>query len=163
MKEVEKKFLVKDGSWRREARGSLYRQGYLCALKERVVRVRTFDGRGFLTIKGVTRGITRVEYEYEIPVREANEMLEHLCKKPVVEKKRYRIEYEGHVWEVDEFLSENQGLVLAEVELEREDEEIKFPPWVGEEVSGDPRYYNINLVDNPYKNWNESKTEKERG
>jgi len=114
MKEVEKKFLVKDGSWRREARGSLYRQGYLCALKERVVRVRTFDGRGFLTIKGVTRGITRVEYEYEIPVREANEMLEHLCKKPVVEKKRYRIEYEGHVWEVDEFLSENQGLVLAE-------------------------------------------------
>ena len=132
------------------AKGEIYRQGYLSRAKERVVRVRTVDKRGFLTIKGLSTGASRIEYEYEIPFIEADSMLETLCEKPFIEKKRYEIEFHGLIWAVDEFFEENQGLVIVEVELETEDQHYEKPVWVGEEVTGDPKYFNSNLVKHPY-------------
>jgi len=152
-KEIERKFLVKDDTWKEISKGVLFRQGYLSTLKERTVRVRTIDTKGFLTIKGITVGATRAEYEYEISVSDANEMLDSLCEKPLIEKNRTKIEYQGLIWEVDEFFGENEGLVFAEVELDSEDQEISIPDWIGEEVTGDPRFFNSNLIKNPYKNW----------
>ena len=122
-------------------------------MKERTVRVRTIDDKGFLTIKGITIGATRREYEYEIPTADANEILDELCEKPIIEKIRFKIPHAGLTWEIDEFAGVNLGLIVAEVELESEDQNIDFPPWVGEEVSGDPRYFNSNLIANPYTNW----------
>ncbi len=153
-KEIEKKFLVKNESWKDGAKITYYKQGYLSSIKERVVRVRTIDKKGFLTIKGITVGVSRSEFEYEIPAEEANMMLDNLCEKPVIEKNRAKVSYEGLVWEIDEFFGENLGLVVAEVELQDENQEIKKPDWVGEEVSGDPRYFNSNLIKNPYTKWN---------
>ncbi|MBW1994277.1 MAG: CYTH domain-containing protein, partial [Deltaproteobacteria bacterium] len=151
--EIERKFLVKDESFRSLAKGARYRQGYLNSAKERVVRVRTIDDEGFLTIKGITVRATRIEYEYKIPVEEAEVMLSELCEKPLIEKNRYKIIYEGLTWEVDEFFGDNQGLILAEVELKSEDQKFKKPEWIGEEVTGDPKYFNSNLIKNPYKYW----------
>ncbi len=150
--EIERKFLVKEGTWRNE-KGTEYRQGYLNSTKERVVRVRTIDDKGFLTIKGITTGATRAEYEYEIPVNEAEAMLDGLCEKPLIEKDRYKIAHKGLIWEVDEFFGENQELILAEVELESEDQPYEKPEWITDEVTGDPKYFNSNLIQNPYKNW----------
>ncbi len=152
-KEIERKFLVSGDAWRQLATGTHYRQGYLSTVKERTVRVRTIDEQAYLTIKGVNRGLTRVEYEYEIPHADAVEMLADLCLQPIVEKHRYKIEHEGLTWEVDEFHGVNEGLVLAEVELESEEQELSRPDWIGEEVSDDPRYYNANLIANPYTTW----------
>ena len=152
-REIERKFLVTGDSWRTGSHGSLYRQGYLSTLKERVVRVRTFDKRGFLTVKGITTGISRPEYEYEIPFKDASEMLDTLCERPLIEKIRYRKEHRGMIWEIDMFLGDNEGLVLAEVELESRTQQFTFPSWIGEEVSEDPRYFNANLVKNPFKQW----------
>ena len=152
-KEIERKYLIKDDTWRKDASGTTYRQGYLSTVKERTVRVRTIDDKGFLTIKGITIGATRREYEYEIPMADANEMLDELCEKPIIEKTRFKISHAGLTWEIDEFAGVNQGLIVAEVELESEDQNIDFPPWVGEEVSGDPRYSNSNLIANPFANW----------
>ncbi len=152
-KEIERKFLVNGNEWKKISTGTLFRQGYLSTIKERTVRVRTIDGKGFLTIKGITVGATRAEYEYEISVSDANEMLDSLCEKPIIEKNRSKIEYKGLIWEVDEFFGENEGLIFAEVELDSEDQEIRIPDWIGEEVTGDPRYFNSNLIKNPYKNW----------
>ena len=152
-KEIERKYLIKDDTWRKQASGITYRQGYLSTVKERTVRVRTIDDKGFLTIKGITIGATRREYEYEIPTADANEMLDELCEKPIIEKTRFKIYHAGLTWEIDEFAGVNQGLIVAEVELESEDQNIDFPPWVGEEVSGDPRYFNSNLIANPFANW----------
>jgi len=152
-KEIERKYLIKDDSWRESASGTTYSQGYLSTVKERTVRVRTIDVKGFLTIKGITIGATRKEYEYEIPTGDANEMLDELCEKPIIEKTRYKIPYGGLTWEIDEFAGVNQGLIVAEVELESEEQAIDFPKWVGEEVSGDPRYFNSNLIANPYTTW----------
>ena len=152
-KEIERKYLIKDDTWRKNASGTTYRQGYLSTVKERTVRVRTIDDKGFLTIKGITIGATRREYEDEIPMADANEMLDELCEKPIIEKTRFKISHAGLIWEIDEFAGVNQGLIVAEVELESEDQNIDFPPWVGEEVSGDPRYFNSNLIANPYTNW----------
>ena len=152
-KEIERKYLIKDDTWRKDASGTTYRQGYLSTVKERTVRVRTIDDKGFLTIKGITIGATRREYEYEIPMADANEMLDELCEKPIIEKTRFKISHAGVTWEIDEFAGVNQGLIVAEVELESEDQNIDFPPWVGEEVSGDPRYFNSNLIANPFANW----------
>ena len=152
-KEIERKFLVKNDSFRSLAKGTSYRQGYLNSAKERVVRVRTIDDKGFLTIKGITTGATRLEYEYEVPLKDADTMLDELCEKPLIEKNRYKISHEGFVWEVDEFFGENQGLICAEVELESEDQAYEKPEWIGEEVTGDPKYFNSNLIQNPYKNW----------
>jgi len=151
--EIERKFLIKDDSWRSLATGTKYRQGYLNSTKERVVRVRTIDDKGFLTIKGITTGATRVEYEYEIPDAEATAMLDDLCEKPLIEKNRYKIALGGFTWEVDEFFGENQGLIVAEVELETEDQPFEKPVWIGEEVTGDPKYFNSNLIQNPYLKW----------
>lgn len=149
--EIERKFLVKNDSWKSTAKGSLYRQGYLCT--QPTVRVRIAGDKSFLTIKGPSRGIARAEYEYSIPLEEASEMLDHLCQKPLIEKIRYTLEYAGHTWEVDEFMGENAGLVVAEVELENSDSTLELPDWVGEEVSHDARYYNANLVKMPYSRW----------
>ena len=152
-KEIERKYLINDDSWRKGASGTTYRQGYLSTVKQRTVRVRTIDDKGFLTIKGITIGATRREYEYEIPTADANEMLDELCEKPIIEKTRFKIYHAGLTWEIDEFSGVNQGLIVAEVELESEDQNIDFPPWVGVEVSGDPRYFNSNLIAKPYANW----------
>ena len=151
--EIERKFLVRDDSFRSLAQGTRYRQGYLNSVKERVVRVRTIDDKGFLTIKGITTGATRAEYEYEIPLKEAEAMLDELCEQPLIEKNRYKIAHKGFVWEVDEFFGENQGLIFAEVELESEDQQFDKPDWITDEVTGDPKYFNSNLIQNPYKNW----------
>jgi CYTH domain-containing protein len=151
--EIERKFLVTENSWRSLAAGVKYRQGYLNSAKERTVRVRTIDDKGFLTIKGLTTGASRAEYEYEIPVGDAAALLDDLCEKPLIEKNRYKIDFEGFVWEVDEFFGENQGLIVAEVELESEDQAFEKPGWIGEEVTGDPKYFNSNLVNNPYLKW----------
>lgn len=152
-KEIERKFLVAGDAWRKLSTGTLYRQGYLSTVKERTVRVRTIDDKGFLTIKGITVGATRAEYEYEIPVKDANAMLNDLCERPLIEKKRYKIEHQGFIWEVDEFKGENQGLILAEIELSNENEKFSLPEWIGEEVAGNPEYFNSNLIKKPFTTW----------
>ena len=149
--EIERKFLVNSDEWRK-AEGVVFRQGYLSTHKERTVRVRVVDSHAKLTVKGINRGAVRAEFEYDIPLEDAKELLS-LCEQPLIEKIRRRIEYEGLVWEVDEFFGENEGLVVAEVELDREDQRLAKPEWVGEEVTDDPRYYNANLISSPFKRW----------
>ena len=150
--EIERKFLVQKVAWRNE-KGTTYRQGYLSSAIERSVRVRVINEKGFLTIKGISRGAVRVEYEYEIPITEAEAMLNDLCEKPIIEKMRFKIEFKGLVWEVDEFSGENQGLIVAEVELESEDQLFTKPEWVGEEVTSDHKYDNANRSHHPYSRW----------
>ena len=152
-KEIERKFLVKGDAWRSLAEGVSYRQGYLNSQKERTVRIRTVGEKAYLTVKGPTRGVTRTEFEYEIPYEDCLAMLEELAEKPIIEKKRYRIPAGSYVWEVDEFFGVNEGLILAEIELPSEDTVFEKPDWIGEEVSGDPRYFNSSLVANPYSVW----------
>jgi adenylate cyclase len=152
-KEIERKFLVRGNSWRSQDGGKRYRQGYLSRVKERTVRVRTTGDKGFITIKGESVGATRSEYEYEIPLADANEMLDRLCERPLIEKTRYRVSNEGLVWEIDEFEGGNRGLIVAEVELKDETQSITLPVWVGQEVTDDPRYFNANLVANPFSQW----------
>jgi adenylate cyclase len=151
--EIERKFLVTGTAWRGGAEGVLTRQGYLSISANRTVRVRIAGDRGFLTVKGKTHGLSRAEFEYAIPAGDAAAMLDGLCRKPLIEKTRYRIPFGDYTWEVDEFHGLNAGLVVAEVELERADEEPSLPPWVGREVSGDARYYNANLVKRPFSTW----------
>ena len=149
--EIERKFRVKEGAWR-EAKGVRYRQGYLNSAKERIVRVRTIGDKGYLTIKGLTVGASRMEFEYKIALQDANELL-NICEKPLIEKIRYTVEDGGMVWEIDEFAGDNQGLMVAEVELESEDQRFPKPDWIGKEVTDDPRYFNSNLIKNPYSKW----------
>ena len=151
--EIERKFLVKSKDWRVPGTGTPYRQGYLSTVPERTVRVRLIRDKGYLTIKGISVGATRAEYEYEIPAGEASEMLDKLCERPLIEKTRYRVEYQGLTWEIDEFDGDNAGLIIAEVELDEEDQAVMLPDWVGKEVTDDRRYYNANLIANPYKRW----------
>ena len=151
--EIERKFLVKDDSWRGLGPGSRYRQGYLSTDPERTVRARVVAGKGYLTIKGKTVNAARAEYEYSIPLQDAEAILDELCERPLIEKTRYRIDYQGLVWEVDEFEGENAGLVIAEVELASADQAVSLPGWIGEEVTADPRYYNANLIANPFSRW----------
>jgi adenylate cyclase len=151
--EIERKFLLQGDAWRPLAPGTRYRQGYLNSAKERTVRIRTAGDAAFLTIKGIAVGATRAEYEYAIPLADGNEMLDTLAEKPLIEKMRYRIERGDVTWEIDEFLGENQGLVVAEVELRSEDQPFDKPDWVGDEVTGDPRYFNSSLVAHPYTLW----------
>jgi len=150
-REIERKFLTNGSAWRR-AGGMRLRQGYLSSAKGRTVRVRTMGDKAYLTIKGMAVGATRPEFEYEIPYQDAKELL-NLCEMPLIEKDRYRLEEGGVVWEIDEFLGENRGLIVAEVELESEDQPFTKPDWVGEEVTGDPRYFNSNLIKKPYTKW----------
>jgi len=152
-KEIERKFLVKGDAWRALAKGATYRQGYLNSAKERTVRVRIADGRAFLTIKGITVGATRSEYEYEIPLDDGKAMLDTLAEKPLIEKMRYKIPVGNVTWEIDEFLGENVGLIIAEVELKGADQTFDKPVWLGDEVTSDPRYFNANLIKNPFTRW----------
>lgn len=151
--EIERKFLVNGDAWRSLGQGTRYRQGYLSTVKERTVRVRTIADKGYLTIKGVNEGIARLEFEYEIPFDDANTLLDDLCERPLIEKDRYKIPCSDHTWEVDEFFGDNTGLIMAEVELESEDQAFETPEWISQEVSDDPRYFNANLIANPYRNW----------
>lgn len=152
-REIERKFLVTGDGWRKGATASRLSQGYLAAGRERSVRVRLEDGRGTLTIKGRAKGISRPEYEYAIPARDARELLALLCEKPLIEKIRRRTRFGGKVWEIDEFLGDNAGLVVAEVELKRAGERLLRPPWLGREVTKDPRYLNARLFKRPYRLW----------
>ena len=152
-KEIERKFLVAGEAWRTLAEGTRYRQGYLSTVKERTVRVRTIGDMGFLTIKGISVGATRSEYEYEIPAGDAEEMLDDLCETPIIEKNRYKIPLGDVIWEVDEFFGVNDGLIVAEVELQSEDQAFDKPEWIGEEVTGDPKYFNANLIARPFSTW----------
>lgn len=151
--EIERKFIPGTNNWRDGTTGVRYRQGYLSTDSERTVRVRTAGDKAFLTIKGKTVGASRAEYEYAIPRDDADAMLDQLCHRPIIEKVRYKISHGGLIWEVDEFEGENAGLVIAEVELNSEDQAVEIPDWAGQEVTGDPRYYNANLISNPYSNW----------
>lgn len=152
--EIERKFLVKDDSWKSLASGKSYRQGYILTQdKVTTIRVRTMGNQAYLTIKSKTQGMSRHEFEYPIPLADAQIILDSLCHRPLIEKIRYKIPVENLVWEVDEFQGENQGLILAEVELQAETQAIEFPSWVGEEVTHDPKYYNVNLTKNPYQSW----------
>ncbi|WP_297568858.1 CYTH domain-containing protein [uncultured Anaerovibrio sp.] len=151
--EIERKFLIDKKRWQPGASGLDIRQGYLVTEAHRTVRVRTKGNKGFLTIKGATSGISRMELEYEIPLSDAELLLDNLCLKPLIEKKRYIEQYGNHVWEIDVFYGDNEGLVVAEVELSSADEQFALPEWIGKEVSGDKRYYNACLVKHPYKEW----------
>jgi adenylate cyclase len=146
--EIERKFLVQGEPWRNGS-GVRFSQGYLNRDKDRTVRVRVAGNKAFLTIKGVTRGASRAEFEYEIPVADAQQLLK-LSDGPIIQKNRYVVVHEGSNWEVDEFLGDNAGLVLAEIELKSEDEAFSRPPWLGAEVTHDRRYYNSSLSSHPY-------------
>ena len=151
--EIERKFLVSGEAWRQTAEGTRYRQGFLSTELERTVRVRVAGTRGSITVKGKSVGARRAEFEYEIPVADAERMLDTLCKRPLIEKVRYVLAVGAHTWEIDVFEGDNAGLVVAEIELRREDEAFERPEWVGNEVTDDPRYFNSNLVANPYRAW----------
>lgn len=152
--EIERKFLVRSDAWRTLAdAGTTYVQGYLLGARQASVRVRIEGEQAFLNIKSMTLHIRRLEFQYPIPLHDAHEMLEQLCGKSLVEKTRYKLPLAGHVWEIDVFAGANAGLIVAEVELAAEDEALDLPEWIGEEVSHDPRYYNVNLVQHPYTSW----------
>ena len=151
--EIERKFLVTGDAWRTLGMPALLRQGYLSTDPARTVRVRIEAGQGVLTIKGKNRGATRGEWEYPIPLDEAAELLDTLCPAPLVEKYRTRVTIGNHVWEVDEFLGANAGLLVAEIELTAEDEMFLLPEWVGAEVTGEARYYNSSLIKVPFSQW----------
>lgn len=151
--EIERKFLTVDDRWRALADGVSIQQGYLSSHADRIVRVRIEGSSAMLTIKGRTVGTARGEWEYPISMDDAAKFLNELCEKPIIEKKRYRIPYQGRVWEVDEFLGENTGLVVAEIELSAEDQQFAKPDWIGVEVTHDSRYFNANLLHHPYMHW----------
>lgn len=180
-KEIERKFLVKNDTYKSLAKGTYYRQGYVPTVNGMTVRIRIAGDRGFITMKDHAVGFTRHEFEYPIPVDDAQQMLELMCAKPQIEKIRYKIPVSSSMfqvssnlqaetisnaetlnlkpetnplyWEVDEFLGDNAGLVVAEIEVPSEDTVFDIPDWIGEEVTGDKRYYNSHLCNNPYKNW----------
>jgi len=153
-KEIERKFLVVSDRWRQLAEGKAYCQGYIATTYPgQSVRVRIAGDKGYLTIKGPAAGLTRAEFEYEIPWQDAQQMLETLCDRPLIEKTRYRLPLGEVVWEIDEFSGENKGLIVAEVELASEDQPFERPDWLGEEVSGQVKYYNSSLVKCPYSQW----------
>ncbi len=152
-KEIERKFLVMDKTYRHQGSSLYIHQGFLSTEKERVVRVRIHGKQAFLTVKGISKGISRAEFEYKIPIADAKYMLENLCLRPTIEKQRYKVNIEGFTWEIDEFTGENDGLIIAEIELKSDGQQFPRPDWLGEEVTGDERYYNASLVRNPFKNW----------
>jgi CYTH domain-containing protein len=152
--EIERKFIVVGQPWQ-AYEGTYYRQGYLTTDPERTVRVRIAGKKAFLTIKGASsvQGAVRTEFEYPLPLADAEQLLEQLCPQPQIEKTRYCIEHAGHTWEVDVFEGENAGLVIAEVEIASVDEVVELPGWVGPEVTGEERYYNAYLTQQPYTDW----------
>lgn len=151
--EIERKFLVRHDHWLRHVvRSYALKQGYLSQDQGPTVRVRTKGAQGFLTVKGKTSGVSRLEFEYEIPHNEALQLLE-LCVQPAIEKVRHEVFHEGHLWEIDVFEGANLGLILAEIELKSEQETFARPSWLGEEVSHDTRYFNSQLAQNPFTLW----------
>jgi adenylate cyclase len=155
--EIERKFLLADCTWRRQVRTrSKFIQGYLSSTPERTVRVRVCDQQAWLTIKGINRGATRAEYEYPIPVADALNMLTNLCEQPLIEKWRHTLSYQDHEWEIDEFDGANSGLIVAEIELQHEQEKFARPSWLGAEVTHDRRYFNSQLIAHPYSQWNQN-------
>ena len=155
--EIERKFLVHPEKWEdlQKPAGENFRQGYLLTDPQKTIRVRqTFD-KGFITIKGISVGASRQEFEYEIPHLDAEELLDQFAVSEL-SKIRYKILFENHLWEIDEFLGENEGLILAEIELKSEDEKFNLPDWIAKEVTEEQKYYNSNLTINPYKNWKTS-------
>lgn len=152
--EIERKFLVKNELWRPEVTSfTLLRQGYLTSQNNAAVRVRVAGEHAFINIKSTTAGLQRTEFEYQIPLADAEAILDCLALRPLIEKTRHKIIHGQHTWELDVFANDNQGLVMAEVELASTDESFLLPPWAGQEVTGDPRYYNANLVKHPFTTW----------
>ena len=152
-KEIERKFVVDTAAWKPQGAGTHFKQGYLNSQKERVVRVRIEGDRAKLTIKGPSVGVTRSEFEYGIPVEDAALLLDNLCEQPLIDKHRHKEVHGGKTWEIDVFHGDNEGLVVAEIELASEDERFQAPAWAVREVSSDSRYFNSNLLKHPYKNW----------
>ncbi len=152
--EIERKFLVQGNYKAFSKKSTRITQGYLSSVPERTVRVRIKGDKGFITIKGIgnASGASRYEWEKEIPVSEVDELLK-ICEPGVIDKTRYLVEAGAHTFEVDEFYGDNDGLVVAEIELSSEDETFEKPQWLGQEVTGDAKYYNSNLMKNPFKNW----------
>lgn len=152
--EIERKYLLIDDSWRERAdAGTNLRQGYFAGPEKASIRLRTAGQQATLNIKSAELGIRRLEYEYPVALADAEEMLALLCEKPVIEKTRYHVMHAGHEWEIDVFAGDNLGLIVAEIELASEDEAFELPAWAGEEVSHDPRYYNVSLIKHPYCDW----------
>lgn len=152
--EIERKFLVRGDGWRAQAhRADRYQQGYLANTAKCSVRVRVGGGLAHVNVKGATVGASRLEFEYPVPLEDAQTMLRELCPGAMVEKTRYRVRHQDQEWEVDVFEGENAGLVVAEIELEDEDQAVTLPDWAGEEVTHDVRYYNSSLATTPFNRW----------
>lgn len=152
--EIEHKFLLANDNWRSQVtHSSFFRQGYLTSDSNSSIRIRISGTHAWLNIKSATIGTQRHEYEYEIPLDDANEIIDNLCRKPVIEKTRHFVKFGQHTWEIDEFEGENAGLIVAEVELSESGEPFEKPDWAGKEVSHDVRYYNNNLAIHPYNTW----------
>lgn len=171
-KEIERKFLVKSTSYRSLSQGTYYRQGYIPTLNGMTVRARIAGDKGYLTLKDHAIGLTRHEFEYEVPLDEARQILELMCDKPQIEKHRYVISagigtlangdiVDGLHWEVDEFHGDNEGLIVAEIEVPEEDCSFELPEWIDKEVTGDHRYYNSHLSKFPYSKWQKNETGKD--
>jgi CYTH domain-containing protein len=152
--EIERKFLVKEDIWDSfpKGKGEFYKQGYISTEPSKTIRVRLTETNAFLTIKGLSQGYSRMEFEYSIPQADAKQLLENFCSN-IISKIRYKVLYQNHVWEVDVFLEDNTGLIIAEIELQSENEFFELPPWINEEVTTDERYYNSYLSQNSFKNW----------
>ena len=151
--EIERKFLVTDLSWKSGASSYTCKQGYIHSEPGKTIRVRRTDNTAYLTIKSIRNSLARNDVEYEIRAQDAELLLDQLCAKPLIEKTRHLVEFEGFTWEVDEFYGENTGLIIAEIELQDESQSFPRPPWLGTEVTGDPRYYNAALQKKPYSSW----------
>lgn len=150
--EIERKFLVLHDGYKKNAQIELIKQGYLSKDSARTVRVRVSGDQGYITVKGRSTNATRAEFEYLIPLKDAEQML-HLCLAPLIVKQRFTLNFKGHLWEIDEFEGANKGLVVAEIELQSETEEFECPDWLGEEVTQDPKYFNSQLIHFPYCKW----------
>lgn len=152
--EIERKFLVRNDSWRSGVEEETrILQGYLADGPRATVRVRVKGDLAYLTVKGATSGISRTELEYRIPLEDAEVMLRELARPPLIEKTRFKVRHGRHLWDLDVFAGDNAGLVLAEIELDSEEADFERPPWAGDEVSDDPRYFNVNLAQHPYRRW----------
>ena len=152
--EIEHKFLLANDDWRKQIIRSVnYRQGYLSSVATSSIRIRTSNEKAWLNIKSATIGTQRQEYEYVIPLADADEIINTLCRKPLIEKTRHFVIDNGNTWEIDEFAGDNQGLIVAEIELAKIGQHFSKPPWLGAEVTHDLRYYNNNLASHPYSEW----------
>ncbi|MCP3868145.1 MAG: CYTH domain-containing protein [Gammaproteobacteria bacterium] len=152
--EIERKFLVDNDQWRAQVvTESRLKQGYLANQMNASIRVRIGKGKAHLNIKSATIGASRSEFEYEVPMEDAEAMLAEVAQQPFIDKTRYKVKCGDHIWDLDVFEGDNLGLVVAEVELKDEGESFEMPLWAGEEVTGDPKYYNVSLITKPYKDW----------